>query len=720
MAYFRADYQTLRNGVVIASEPVYFEYNGSQLNCTQAEASVSLGLTDAQIQALRAFCTQVAPVVPVGYRVAVRECSGFDVIVIEDNQDAPGGEAVDGFDGSYTFTKVGSDFSGRPFVSTPAPILTAVTQEKPRLRGNHFAFEPQSALNVALFKRIPKFTPHPSKVLIYPGGLYMDEADNDLIGRGWTHLSESTKFNSQIYPTKYKRAMEEANYALAYNAAQSLPPGDPRRQCLLDWAGPLPAFEGTHIFIDREDSAQLYALNWWAHLKQASVSGAGVEYFSVNHEVNQARNPDQYYEEWARQIGWLNKHIIAAAEAEGVNLKAANTDFGNLSHVGPHFFDDNDPDTGYPRYMSYWTISAPYRGSSQSNPIGNGSDMSNLLLAGKAFTGVGRYMQHTTDGQSMFEKNGDGTLKLVDGKPVWRSDKRTATITGQQTVVYKDDNWWAMMKRYGYEASSYANTFFRAGSKHLPLSTDRRAGYENIRFSTQFRLDTEIDTGNTDLGPGYNGLTEAEWGTLNERPLYPNWVEGNAIRMYLCDDYLRGWMESQPQTALGADNGRDSKARASVEIYAKGFQRAAALNWIFDTPYQHIEPKLWMKNQGLVSSLNPDEAFYRKPILRGGHGMYQSRRTIWMRGEWPCQDEDKTTDVTCWVNTGSVQSPSYTIRLAGRTTFLDYWQLPAGFPEFESKHVYFQFNSLLGEKITWRGDYREAKITSPPTPPNPA
>ncbi|GAB2571720.1 hypothetical protein [Spirosoma areae] len=740
MAYLRTRFRTYKlvSGLIAVdiSETVYLVYNENTYTCAQAEALFANLTTEAAL-VLRAQCITAAPNAAAGKHWVVRICddgdiiviadnSGYpgdgDILVIGDNTDYPGEEVItgDGFDTSYAFARVGADFAGNAFVSTPAPRLTAVSQAKPRLLGNNFAFTAQPALNTALFKRIPTFTIHPSKILIYPGGLYTDEQDDDLMGRGWTHTSESAKWTpGEPYPTTLKRALELANYAAAKQAADEPDCPANLRQELLEWSTTNPAFEGTHIFLQTEAAAILYAKKWYQLFKQSDWKGGGVEYFSVNHEVWQARAGSDPYMQWYRHVGWITKHIIAESEADpdGPDLKSGMTDWGNLSFVAPHFRDDTDGDTGYPRYMSFGQVMEPYRGTSQSNPLGAPSDLGALVLAGKAFVGVGRYMQHTHDGQSMFEKNPDGSMKVVSGNPVWRTDKRAATICGQASVVYKDDNFMAMIKRYGYEASDYANYFLRAGSVHLAASNVRGAGYENIQFSAQFRLDTESDTGNTELAPGYNGLSQAEFNMLNERPLYPNWVEGNAIRMYLNSSYVRGWMETQNRTDLGANNNKGSKARASVELYQKGFQRAANLNWLFDTVYKPIEFKLWLKNQGIVSNAEPDEHFGRKPILRGGIATHQGKRTIWLRGEWPCQDEDRNTDVILWVDKAGTRSPGYKIRLAGRRTYLDYFHLPDDFPDFDGKDVYAQFPSLLDETITWRGDYREAKITNHPTPP---
>lgn len=619
---------------------------------------------------------------------------------------------------SYVFSDTRKDYLNRSFKSDPAPVLFDAVRTAPRLLGNYYDFEPQTALNTALFKRIPSFVTHPKKVLIYPGGLYSGSGDNDLIGRGWTHTSESAKWPGSVYPTNLKRALELANYQAAYNAAMELSSGDPLRTELLEWSTTNPAFEGTHLFLKTEAAAKLYAAKWWQTFKQSDWWGGGVDYFSVNHEVFAARTDVglDYVAQWYRQIGWITKEIIRLAALEGKTLKSPITDFGNLTHPAPFFFDDTDPSTGFPRYMSVGYVQEPFRGSSQSSPLGAPSDIGALLRDGKAFTGVGSYVQHTMDEQSLFQKNTNGTYKIgTDGGLIYRTDKRTTTITGQSAVIYSGDYDKSILKFYSMAARHATNIYFRAGGKHLPLSTDRQTGFDSVRFSSQFRLDTESESG---ISPASTGTTDAEFATLNARPLNPDWTEGHALMMYLFSDVVRGWMETQNQTSLGADNGKQSKARASVEIYAKGFQRAAQLNWIVDTPWRLVQPKLWIKNQGIVSAPSADEQFYRKPILMGGIATKDGKPTLWLYGWWPCQDTDRYTDVIVWVNKGAGPvTPGYRVRLKGRKAFLDYWQLPEGAAGLAPKDIYFQFSSLLGEKITWRGDYREQKITVHPVPP---
>jgi len=270
---------------------------------------------------------------------------------------------------------------------------------------------------------------------------------------------------------------------------------------------------------------------------------------------------------------------------------------------------------GKPEYMSYTRIEEPFRGNSQNDPIGGNTVLGQLLLSGQGFSGTGSYLQHTIDDGWPFETNGDGSLKIVNGELVWRTDKRTVTINGQSCILYKGDYYEGVCKRYELEARDLTNVYFRAGSQDLALSTYRKTGYENVRFSSQFRLDGEVQSAID--GNAYS-LNQTEIDSLNYRPLNADYVRDNAHRMYFNTDYVRGWMRTQEVTEMGSDHGPEFQSRASAEMCALGFMEAARFNWIFDTPYKPIEPKLWIDLNYADHTSAPYEQFYRKPIIRGG------------------------------------------------------------------------------------------------------
>lgn len=639
-----------------------------------------------------------------------------------------------GFDTSYTYSKTGTDFSGKPFVSSPAPILTAVNQTKPRLLGNNYAFARQTALNVTLFKRIPKFTIHPSLRIGYPGGLFTAEDDNDLQGRGFTHISESAGSITDATggsTGKVPRLLEEACYQVALDKAAALEaqnPSDPRIQWLREWAGPPGSFEGnTHYLICDEAAGLAYGEQWYWRLKNDPTIGP-VDGFSINHEVatvNPRGAVQDFYYQFTTHHAYIAKGVLQAAQADGnTSLICCLTDLGNLAAVAPYSLDFPaterqggdplpNPDPSIPGYLHYATIEGFIRGNSKDQPFSDSHPLGALVKSGKVLMGVGSYQQHTWDDESLWRKNPDGSY-LLDGSGnlQLKVERRTTLVMGQSCTVYEDDPWRGMLKLYGYFARYYANDFLRAGSKHLPLSTDRLAGWEQMKFQRSFRVDTEIDTG---------GSAYPLDNSFNHRPLNPDWCELDHVGMYLLGGvYLRGWMENQPRTALGADNNKPSKARGQVEFVQKGHQRGANLNWIKDTPWRWVLPRLPLKEQGFLGhkTPNPDEFFWKKPLIVGGLATKDGKPTLWLLWAWPGQDVDKSIDMTVWCDRGNnVRSGSFTCRFEGRKTGLEYWTLPDTMAGIEPRDIFFQYADFKGNTLTYRGDYREAKVTPNPTPP---
>lgn len=77
VAYFLADYKEYNQdtGQVISTTPVYVSYDPDVKTCDQAFAPFGGNLTKSQAEALRATCATVAPSIPNGSTVIVRDCS---------------------------------------------------------------------------------------------------------------------------------------------------------------------------------------------------------------------------------------------------------------------------------------------------------------------------------------------------------------------------------------------------------------------------------------------------------------------------------------------------------------------------------------------------------------------------------------------------------------------------------------------------------------------
>lgn len=329
-----------------------------------------------------AVLVDALPATPEGYQPKRRDCGPSDeteavYVYPPGESEVPTG---DGFDTSYSYSKGGSDFAGNGFVSAPAPILTAVAQNKPRTTGNWYAFTPQSALNVVLPKRFPTVTIHPKKRIGYPGSIYTNwDAPEDIIGRGYTHVTESSKpSNPDSYPTTLPRLIEGSFYSLALDAVNSLPSGDSRKQQLLDWAGPFTnnQLEGPHILITDEAAARYYGRQWWLLFKDnLGWRGAGVDGFSVNmeHMVMREGTGFTHHQQQLRMVGWITAGCIDAAALDGKTLVSGlSAEFGNLTTYAPWFHDSPattdrngnawpEPNANIPQYMHYRMLTSRFR-----------------------------------------------------------------------------------------------------------------------------------------------------------------------------------------------------------------------------------------------------------------------------------------------------------------------------------------------------------------------
>ncbi|MDB5240082.1 MAG: hypothetical protein JWP57_707 [Spirosoma sp.] len=709
---------------------------------TQINAAATAGNANgyATLMAqLLAYTVASVPDAPAGNKWVIRPCSGGstptsdDITLTEVDPDTStyvdgiledlGVLGDPGFDTSYTLVKSGADYNGTSFVTQSAPTLLSVARTAPRRKGNWFPFLTQLAMNTALHKRRAPFATHTRKTIVFPGNLYTDPADNEFTGRGWTHSSEATLSGESVYPVGIKRCIESAFYDRATAAANVTQggdiPTDTQKAQLLAWAS------APHVPISDDGAARLYAKKWVDVFEQQDWFGGGIEGFSVNHEVYSGTF-QAHYNHSGLMTRAIREEMESRLKGDGSRkfpiVKAAATDYGALVHYSPYAldfratqsnnFDPNtpDPDPSVPVWLHFVSIAEPYKGVSRSAPLGTFSILAQLLKAGKLYAGSGQYPRYTMDDQTMWQKNGDGSYKTnTNGWMLPRTDVRTTVVNGEACPLLETDYTKSMQQLYGYYCQFYAYYFFRAGSKHLPMSTDVMAGWEAMqRGYAQFRLNTEVDTTYNYVGQGLDPET------YNRRPLNRKWTETYAIGMYLYMDYLRGWMNVQNRTDLGGVNTHDGQSRASVEFYANGFQRGADLNWIHDTPYQFVVPKFFLFEQ----ATNEWEQLWRKPIVIGGLATYGGKPTLWLHWVWPCQDEDRVTDMIIWVDKGQGPvTPGYLAQFEGRDPGLEYWQFPNAAAGAQPKDLYFQFKSFLNETITWRGDYRETRITLHPTPP---
>ena len=602
------------------------------------------------------------------------------------------------------------DYVGFPLTTSRGAALIDATRTNMRPTGNDFPLAPQTAKNTVLLNRIPPFMPHSSKQIVYAGH-WFSAGDMIPFYTAFTHVAESVPSPNTRAPLRINFTVP-GGYDVAQEVVNTLPDSDARKVWFQDW------LTGNHRLMNNEAAARYFGRRLYQ-----SIYPGNVHTWSLNFEVHEPnpRSGNSEEQQWMNMVAWTAWGIVDEAISRGNPVPFFTSYEGCiLSPFAPTFYDQpqggGDPEPGMPQYMNRNNLYLPYRGGSSGAPIGTSSPMAQLLTQHGGAVGQVEYMNYTWDNQTFFKKNSDGSYQLSGGVPIWRDDARVAVVMGTTAQIDPGVVGDRPSEAYGYAQLIYSrlssmmtDRYFLSGGKHIWKSTDRQTGLQKWKQMFWYRIDTQ-------------GITPGPDEVWNRRPLNPEYAERDGMLMYLYCDVIRGWSETREAIATGGVSNHMNKANGSIEMYVKGFYRASQLNWIFSQEWYNVQPRLWMKNQGVGESLDADEHFAKKPIIVGGICPSRTDKAnkpwLWLLWSYPVQEATQQTEVLVWIDKGSGPiTPSYKLLMDGRRTGLDACQLPDACATAEPKHIYFQFTDMLGTKQTWRGDYREAKITSHPTPP---
>ena len=770
MAFFRTRHRSYNTDGSVASTTYRFGTYDDAVPCSQEE-SVFNALTPAQKLALT---STAAPAVPAGMVVQVRGCSGGstgpnpDIVVVGDNAGyLPGtngsGGNGSGFDTSYSFSQAGQDFAGHAFVDTPAPALTAVVQRKPRLTGNAYAFARQSALNTFLSRRHPAFTA--PFLVVYAGPGFAQQTERDaILTRGYNLVAENVPNRGLLSRTRIAPLLP-GGYDQAQAVADSLPSGDARKSWLSDWKGS----GNTHYLMDNPAAAQAFGKRVYQDYQNIDWSnGSPLFGITPNFEVYTAnpnsgnpvevqwRNMDGYFMQGFRQA-FLDD---LAAKGDGrtlpvlilydwatmchysIKLKSKNqTSTGTYDEEG--YSVNYTPEVGVPFYFSYAAIGDNFKGGSATAPLNANNPYSLYAKAYGAYAGSAEYMRNTwPETESFWQKNNDGTLKtrVVNGVTllVPRTDAFQTTINGEACPILgagyysvgEGDNFLYLAHERRQQA--IVDTYFRAGSKHLSISTDRQTGWENLKLVQWARFEAEFKQHNEVQTPDGTGLsTNPATGVayveedLNHRPLPGFFIEGDLMMAYFYGrDMYRFWMEPQPELSTQGAANTNSHTRAAHEMAQVAMNRLTQFAWIRQNEFQYILPAYLIRNLGRDRSwYDPNEEFEKKIDFVGGLCDARSDRNdkpyFFFGAQYLAQEVDAHTDVLYWWvdGAGNALTDAYQIRLNGRVLVADDHEVPALVAGLSPSRFRRQFTDMTGEKHTHTGDYRDAKITVHPTPP---
>jgi hypothetical protein len=299
------------------------------------------------------------------------------------------------------------------------------------------------------------------------------------------------------------------------------------------------------------------------------------------------------------------------------------------------------------------------------------------------------YVQNIWGREPFYKRNADGSMALVDGRPVFNELEKT-TLYGREFRLEKGEAERCLRDIYRQAVRMYLMHHHLAG-QYPAHSGLRKPFLENVRVGAWTRVTNE-------------GVLET---VQNDRPL-PGWLLELVTGLYLvtADDVVAWGVETnRPARPLGSDY-TDAWTYASHGMYEfliKAAHRYSALDPIHHGPFRWCWFNLPMINKNRTEG----DFYYQKPLAIGKIRTYQGRPWLEFFAAYPAID-GQPTEMTLWVDNGGRRSERYSIRLAdGRSYFYDAWQLPGEFRDIEGKHVWLRFIDPLGQSHTWRGDWRE-------------
>lgn len=581
-----------------------------------------------------------------------------------------------------------ADFQGRPFVTQAAPALVFERKTAPAPAGIDYPFDEQTARGAAVLSRFPPFKLSDRRIHI-DGPWYSDPAANLHFTRGISSvgampryredekspanvrkLDPSQKWMLMIDPIWWSRATELARKLEKAN------PADPRLPALR-------AFGTGHCMTnDQEAYLELGRHTFQGERWPLDSQGRFVAYPSIDVECSQGW-------QFQRQcLGWLYQGMAQAARQAGVQITPMLYGQWQFS-VGAVFQSSRQNGTGDPEYLrpenDFLAASDPTLKACQEN---------NGILS------MDGYQQAMWGREPFYKRNGDGSLALVNGLPVY-SDLKQTTAYGCDLSLEPGEARQCLENIYRAALRMYLQHFRMAGV--YPARSDlRKAFLSNCRVGAWSRYSNE----------GLQGIQQ------NDRPL-PSWLLDLLCGLYLFTaDDLTLWssdMNFNPGP-LGGNytNAWRYNAHGVLESVVRAAHRYSALDPLHAAPgaYQWC----WFNLPVVNNNQTPGERYFEKPIALGKLRQFEGRTWLELFAAWPALDQTPKT-LKVWIDKDGRQSRAYTIQLAhGRTYFYDAWQLPEGFENLDGRHVWIRGEDLLGVTRTWRGDWREPANNIRPMP----
>ena len=581
-----------------------------------------------------------------------------------------------------------NDWDGHPFVTTPAPVLEFQRRRTPRPGGIDYMFPEQTAHGVALLARFPPFKLSDRRLHV-DGPWYDDPAVNLHFTRGIASVGAIPRYREDDHaPTTVRRLPQFRKWSLmtdpmwwahAARLAEKLEkenPADPR-------IAPLRTFGVRHQFTNDaaaflELGRHVFEMERWP----TDVEGRFVGYPSIDIECTGG---------WEHQrdcFGWLYQGLARGAREAGVRIVPML--YGQWQFaVGAFWESSRQGGTGDPEYLlpekDFLAGPDPTLVACQEN----GGILS-----------MDGYQQAMWGREPFFQRNPDGSLRRVEGLPVFSALTNT-TAYGWEIRIEPGEAKQCLDNLYRTATRLYLQHHRRAG-RYPGDSTLRKPFLSNCTIGAWSRYSNE----------GLQGIQQ------NDRPL-PSWLLDLLIGMYLftADDIVL-WSSDMNfiPGPLGGDytHAWRFNAHGVLESVVKAAHRYSANDPLHAAagPFQWCWFNLPVVNRNETAG----DRYFEKPIAMGKLRPFEGHTWLELFVAWPAIDDTPMT-LKVWIDQDGRRSGAYTIRLPhGRTYFYDAWQLPDGFSGLEGRHVWLRAVDLLGAQRTWRGDWRQPVDHSASTP----
>lgn len=579
----------------------------------------------------------------------------------------------------------GVDFQGHAFVTQAAPVLQFQRRTSPNLNGIDYDFPEQTAKGAAVLSRFPSFNISDKRIHTM-GPWYNNDLANLHFARGMTTIVGLPGFRaSDSVPTTVRKIAPHRKWELSTdplfwghatqyaNLLEAANPSDPR-------IASLRTFGINHSFSDdRSAYIELGRYVWAQESWPLDINGNYVLYPSCDIEVTWNGN-------LRNSIGWIYEGMVQAASDKG--LKCIPNLYGGYTWQANLFADSyRQNGTGEPNYL------LPDR-----DPLAYSDPLLKACQDNAGIVPMDGYTQAIWTRAPLYKRNGDGSLQLSGGLPVY-NDITQGTAYGTTLTLESGESKAYLDNVYRRFTSLYMHLYRMAGQYPADNSI-RKSFLSNCRIGAWSRVTNE----------GLLGIAQ------NDRPL-PDWQMEmeSAMNIFTADDIIY-WSSDFNHTAgpMGADYSStwQYNTEGVMENIVKAAHRYSVLDPIHSSDFKWCWFDLGVVNQNETAG----DRYFEKPIMMGKLRVFEGHPWLELFIAWPALDGTPKS-FKVWMDNGSQKSSAYTVQLQnGRSYFYDAWQLPDTFLNSNGQDVWIRCNDMLNVQRTWRGDYRVSASNSVATP----